>query len=161
RAQASTAPGSSSFCPACGKPIDALRAGQVAILDGAFRYFCNTGCKNAYVDVVSKRSMLDVAITVEPPPVTLSASSAQPLAPSLVRVEQPFAAASGVREQCVRSVATVEESVPTSTGSGDDGALTADGVHEGRWSPGEDRDVDRAEYAVDESPSASEREESP
>ncbi len=64
-------------CPACDKPVDSLRAGQVAILDGAFRYFCNAECKNAYVDAVSMRPSLD-AMTAEPPPVASAARSAQP-----------------------------------------------------------------------------------
>lgn len=71
RARAKTAEGSSSVCPACGKPIDALRAGQVAILDGAFRYFCDASCKDAYVDALSKRPSLD-AMTADPPPVASS-----------------------------------------------------------------------------------------
>ncbi|MBX3225006.1 MAG: hypothetical protein KF795_31100, partial [Labilithrix sp.] len=76
RARASTSP--SASCPACDKPVDSLRAGQVAILDGAFRYFCDAGCKNAYVDAVSMRPSLD-AMTAEPPPVASSARSAEPL----------------------------------------------------------------------------------
>lgn len=32
-------------CPACGRPVDPLRAGSVAILGGTFRYFCNQDCK--------------------------------------------------------------------------------------------------------------------
>ena len=59
---------SSAFCPACGTPIDALRAGQVAILGGAFRYFCDATCKSAFVDRASMRPTLD-AMTAEPPPV--------------------------------------------------------------------------------------------
>ena len=36
-------------CPSCGKPVDTLRAGHVAILDGSFRYFCDEACKLSYV----------------------------------------------------------------------------------------------------------------
>ncbi|NOU28757.1 MAG: hypothetical protein HOO96_12700, partial [Polyangiaceae bacterium] len=32
-------------CPACGKAVDPLRAGQVAILGGTFSYFCDLQCK--------------------------------------------------------------------------------------------------------------------
>ncbi|HVJ91237.1 MAG TPA: hypothetical protein VM580_15645, partial [Labilithrix sp.] len=78
RARTSTAARSSSVCPACDRPIDALRAGHVAILDGAFRYFCNAGCKSAYVDVLSKRSLLDGVMTADPPPVASGARSAEP-----------------------------------------------------------------------------------
>lgn len=64
-----SAPKSASFCPACGKAIDPLRAGQVAIMGGAFRYFCDAKCKASYVEVASKRPTLD-ALTAEPPSVT-------------------------------------------------------------------------------------------
>lgn len=59
---------SSTLCPACHQPVDSLRAGHVAILDGAFRYFCDAACKAAYVEATSKRPALD-AMTAEPPPV--------------------------------------------------------------------------------------------
>ncbi len=79
----STAPvSSSSLCPACGKAVDTLRAGHVAILDGTFRYFCDATCKGAYVDVTSKRPSLDVALTADPPPVQPVAST---VTSSLVR----------------------------------------------------------------------------
>ena len=58
----------STACPACGRGLDPLRAGQVAILDGVFRYFCGTACKAAFVETSSKRSALD-ALTQEPPQV--------------------------------------------------------------------------------------------
>ncbi len=54
------------LCPGCGKPVDPLRAGQVAILEGGFRYFCDAGCKSAYVDSSRKRPALE-ALTAEPP----------------------------------------------------------------------------------------------
>ena len=55
-----------SICPGCGKEVDPLRAGYVAILDGGFRYFCGADCKSTYVDVSSKRAALE-AMTAEPP----------------------------------------------------------------------------------------------
>ena len=58
-----------ALCPGCGKAIDPLRAGQVAILDGSFRYFCGAECKVAFVDVTSKRPSLE-ALTAEPPAVS-------------------------------------------------------------------------------------------
>lgn len=36
-------------CPSCGKPVDPLRAGQVALVGGAFLYFCDLECKSAFV----------------------------------------------------------------------------------------------------------------
>jgi hypothetical protein len=35
---------SSAVCPGCGKGVDPLRAGHVAILEGRFRYFCRPEC---------------------------------------------------------------------------------------------------------------------
>ncbi|OJY16947.1 MAG: hypothetical protein BGO98_12275 [Myxococcales bacterium 68-20] len=98
----STREASSASCPACDKPVDSLRAGQVAILDGAFRYFCNADCKNAYVDAVSIRPSLD-AMTAEPPPVASAARSAQP--PVVI---------SGVREQSSKDVGAVAGRAPSS-----------------------------------------------
>ncbi len=62
---------SSSQCPGCGKALDPLRAGHVAILDGGFRYFCGAECKATYVDVSSKRLTLE-ALTAEPPVVMVA-----------------------------------------------------------------------------------------
>src|SRR5690349_1764028 len=94
RARTSTAPASSSLCPACEKPVDSLRAGHVAILDGSFRYFCNATCKSEYVDIVSKRPFLDGMLTADPPPVASGARGAEPSAAQPTTV-----IASGVREQ--------------------------------------------------------------
>lgn len=54
-------------CSACGAALDPLRAGQVAITDGGFRYFCDARCKAAFFaggarSVVSR----DVATAVPP-----------------------------------------------------------------------------------------------
>lgn len=113
RARTNPAPVSTSArCPACSKPVDALRAGQVAILDGAFRYFCDAACKSAYVDAVSKRPSLD-AMTAEPPAVSVEppivvsgvrepAPSREPFFPVLERAAStlpPAVVASGIRDQ--------------------------------------------------------------
>ena len=66
-AERSTA--STATCPSCGNPVDALRAGQVAILDGKFRYFCNAQCKADFLDSSVHRPSLE-AMTAAPPPVT-------------------------------------------------------------------------------------------
>ncbi|MDF2694559.1 MAG: Lead, cadmium, zinc and mercury transporting ATPase, partial [Labilithrix sp.] len=101
RGRASTTPASaSSFCPSCNKPVDVLRAGQVAILDGAFRYFCDATCKNAYVDAVSKRPSLD-AMTAEPPAVL-----------SVTRSAQPPVVVSGLREPSSRNIAKDAKDAP-------------------------------------------------
>ena len=78
-------------CPGCGKAIDPLRAGQVAILDGSFRYFCGPDCKVAFVDVSSKRPSLE-ALTADPGPVGAK-SAARPIE----REEESRPVTSGVR----------------------------------------------------------------
>lgn len=70
-------------CPACGKSIDPLRAGQVAILDGVFRYFCKAECKSTFVDLNSKRSILE-ALTAEPPRVASVHRAGEPAVPPRV-----------------------------------------------------------------------------
>jgi len=55
-------------CPACGKKIDPLRAGEVAILEGQFFYFCDRTCKRDYVSSAGSMSVLQ-RFTADPPPV--------------------------------------------------------------------------------------------
>lgn len=110
----STAPvSSSSLCPACGKAVDTLRAGHVAILDGTFRYFCDATCKGAYVDVTSKRPSLDVALTADPPPVQPVAST---VTSSLVRDK----VVSGVQSATTTTTATSEPAEPFFPAPGED-----------------------------------------
>ena len=95
RGRASTVP-ASSLCPACGRPVDPLRAGHVAILDGSFRYFCDAACKSAHVDALSKRPTLD-AMTADPPPVVSVERSVHP--PVVASAVRSAEVASGLREQ--------------------------------------------------------------
>jgi cation transport ATPase/YHS domain-containing protein len=53
-------------CPSCGKPVDPLRAGHVAILDGAFRYFCDEACKRSFLAGTTGPLPSEVE-TAEPP----------------------------------------------------------------------------------------------
>jgi cation transport ATPase len=94
---------SASLCPGCGKAIDPLRAGHVAILEGGFRYFCGAECKSQFVDVSSKRASLD-AMTADPPTVVAKSG----LRPAVVVPKDEVAlandevapsAVSGVRSQ--------------------------------------------------------------
>lgn len=39
-------------CPACGRRVDPLRAGEVAVVDGQFRYFCDLRCKAAHLEAL-------------------------------------------------------------------------------------------------------------
>ena len=69
-------------CPSCGKPVDTLRAGHVAILDGSFRYFCDEACKLSYVLRPSAPWPSQVE-TAEPPRVAMrSAATAMEASPS-------------------------------------------------------------------------------
>jgi Cu+-exporting ATPase len=55
-------------CPCCGRTVDPLRAGQVAILEGRFEYFCGSECKQTYLRAGGATAQEDLA-TAEPPPV--------------------------------------------------------------------------------------------
>jgi P-type Cu+ transporter len=59
---------SSSVCPGCAKPVDALRAGHVAIYDGVFLYYCNATCKALHLRVIASHLGDDVP-TLDPPAV--------------------------------------------------------------------------------------------
>ena len=92
-------------CPSCGKPVDALRAGHVAILDGAFRYFCDEACKRAFVLRSSGPPPSQVE-TAEPPPV--AARPPLPLVPEPAPAAAPapprrFSAATAVEPRSERA----------------------------------------------------------
>ncbi len=58
-------------CLGCGKPVDRLRAGHVAIIDGKFVYFCNVACKLAFHE--GRRSLMpDDVETMVPPRVAVA-----------------------------------------------------------------------------------------
>lgn len=67
----SSAPASSPTCPACGKAIDPLRAGQVAIQNGMFVYYCDLACKRDAFE--GRSSRIRETMTADPPPVTMTA----------------------------------------------------------------------------------------
>ncbi|MDB4942460.1 MAG: Lead, cadmium, zinc and mercury transporting ATPase, partial [Labilithrix sp.] len=101
---------SASACPGCGKPLDPLRAGHVAILEGGFRYFCGPECKLLYVDVASKRISLE-ALTAEPPSVAPPSVAARSVAPP--SVAPPSVTVSGVTSVGARSVTIREVTEPS------------------------------------------------
>ncbi|MDP9001086.1 MAG: HAD family hydrolase [Myxococcota bacterium] len=76
-AQISTTPAPSSStlhfsrctCPGCGQDVDPLRAGHVAILDGRFCYFCQSDCKQAYLQARGQPPQEDI-VTASPPEVS-------------------------------------------------------------------------------------------
>ncbi len=65
-----------AHCPGCGALVDPLRAGQVAILEGRFEYFCDADCKRTYLRAGGVTSHDD--LTAEPPPVA-SVEEAAPI----------------------------------------------------------------------------------
>src|ERR1700690_3761597 len=53
-------------CPACGRALDPLHAGQVAFVDGRFVYFCDREHKTQWLPSLAGIPRADVA-TAEPP----------------------------------------------------------------------------------------------
>ena len=97
-------PPSASLCPGCGTPIDPLRAGHVAIIDGGFRYFCGADCKSLFVDVSSRRAALD-ALTADPPHVSVASAK------SVARPKER------ARDESVASVASVASGIRAQDGA--------------------------------------------
>ena len=73
----SAAPASSAICPGCGKAVDPLRAGHVAILDGAFAYFCNAECKQSRFRGPASTLSPDEIETAAPPEVVVIGAPTQ------------------------------------------------------------------------------------
>ena len=57
-------PATAGACPACGQPIDPLRAGRVALLGEKFHYFCDETCSARYLAPHASRFAEE---TQEPP----------------------------------------------------------------------------------------------
>src|SRR6185437_11620303 len=76
------APGA-SLCPGCGQPVDPLRAGHVAILEGrGFSYFCDAECKHEYLRSHGQPSQEDVP-TAAPPEVRYVTEVMEQAAPTM------------------------------------------------------------------------------
>ncbi len=90
-------PESVAPCPACGKPVDVLRAGQVAIIAGRFLYFCDATCKADYVVALANGAQLS-AETEEPPRVASLSVPTQPEAPLQRSSSASVASASSSRK---------------------------------------------------------------
>ncbi|HEX7664096.1 MAG TPA: HAD-IC family P-type ATPase [Polyangiaceae bacterium] len=84
----SSAPSSQPTCPACGKALDPLRAGQVAIVGGTFVYYCDAQCKRDAYE--ARSSHVQQAMTADPPPVAEGPAPSLPMISSLP-VSQPAA----------------------------------------------------------------------
>lgn len=75
----------SAPCPACGTPVDKLRAGHVALLGEGFCYFCDLACKERYLSgdhalLLSEPTAAPPAVRVGPAPPDLLEPS-RPLVP--------------------------------------------------------------------------------
>jgi YHS domain-containing protein len=78
-----------SRCPACGKAVDPLRAGEVAILTGGFRYFCDRACKVKFLGALTQAALYeDDSVTAEPARVTLAAPATDGLAEEEAAVQE-------------------------------------------------------------------------
>ena len=86
RASSAPPPSSVSPCPACGKNVDTLRAGHVAMLADGFKYFCDVACKKKWAEGV--RSSLE-GVTAEPPSVTARPPSVIPSGVRETKTEEP------------------------------------------------------------------------
>lgn len=84
----SRVPSSSRACPSCGKGIDPLRAGEVAILGADFLYFCDRSCKRAYVESSGADGALN-RFTADPPRVTAEPPQVTPTSRLGVRANVP------------------------------------------------------------------------
>lgn len=83
-------------CPGCGRDVDPLRAGHVAILEGRFRYFCRTECKGTFLaseEQVETAAPPEVrAVASEPSSVVADKTHAPPHVAQERRVRRAMAA---------------------------------------------------------------------
>ena len=83
-------------CPGCGRPVDKLRAGAVAVYETKMVYYCTTDCKSRHLgSTVPSRP---------PPPATR--------APQTEEAETPATTEPSNQEEEVESTATRAESSP-------------------------------------------------
>ena len=106
-----------TLCSGCGRAIDPLRAGHVAILAGRFHYFCGSACKAHYQLVNGGPSPDDVA-TAQPPEVAFGQPSMRPPAASMPSIHpstQPAAS----------SKPSIPPSMPAAAPAGEDPGIEA------------------------------------
>lgn len=65
-------------CPACGRELDPLRAGQVAFVGGKFVYFCDNEHKVEWLSRSATTIARDDVATAEPPPVAVITEIEEP-----------------------------------------------------------------------------------
>src|ERR1700722_11699026 len=76
RAAARPESGALPRCPACGKSVDPLRAGPVAILGDGFHHYCDDACKRTHVRTL--HTIVGDVPRADPPPV-VAVPSSEPL----------------------------------------------------------------------------------
>ena len=74
-------------CPGCGKGVDPLRAGHVAISEGVFLYYCNATCKVVHLQTLAGRLGDDVP-TLDPPAVLARAEELARQLPAVAAFEE-------------------------------------------------------------------------
>jgi hypothetical protein len=74
-------------CPACGRGIDPLRAGEVAFVDGHFLYFCDRSHKTQWLATHGAGVSHDV--TADPPAVEPVETAERPEPAPEPREEEP------------------------------------------------------------------------
>jgi cation transport ATPase len=93
--------------------VDPLRAGHVAVLEGRFRYFCDSDCKQAYLNVMGRPHEEDVATAspplVAPPPHERRNSRGAPA----VRPDEPPPASSSLAVEPPSRVGAAASARPT------------------------------------------------
>ncbi len=100
-------------CPACGRDIDPLRAGEVAFVDGRFVYFCDRDHKTEWLEKRETTARDDV-MTAEPPPVAEEKiPEPPPAAKEEAREEVEEPAVEEPRSMPIRRWATADDA-PTS-----------------------------------------------
>jgi Cu+-exporting ATPase len=104
-----------ALCPGCGRHVDRLRAGHVAILGGEFRYFCDHACKLAHLGSIDTTFPTDV--TAEPPRVALAPIEPSAIAPKATTPIIELAAPSprfGTERVIASDAAGAEDIAPSS-----------------------------------------------
>ncbi len=96
-------------CPACGKDVDPLRAGQVSIESGRFIYFCNATCKQDAFEARSSR--IRETLTSDPPQVAPVSSADIPVSGERVLAREKSEQAKS--DPANTEPVELEESVPT------------------------------------------------
>src|SRR5580692_8837808 len=95
-------------CPACGKDVDSLRAGHVAILGEQFQYFCDEWCKRDLIASTSSPLPSEVTTAI-PPPVTSDGAISE----SVSRAAPPSSPPISTDRECEPSIEEPPRTLPS------------------------------------------------